>query len=36
MPWSAADYAMLGAFIAVLVVIVWFVLSAVSFDYRRA
>jgi len=31
MPWSAADYAMLGALIAVLVVIVWFVLSGRKF-----
>jgi hypothetical protein len=31
MLWSAADYAMLGAFIAVLVVIVWFVLSGRKF-----
>ena len=31
MPWSAADYVMLGALIAVLVVIVWFVLSGRKF-----
>ncbi len=31
MQWSAADYAMLGVLIAVLVVIVWFVLSGRKF-----
>ncbi len=31
MPWSAVDYAMLGALIAVLVVIVWFAISGREF-----
>jgi len=31
MPWFAAYYAMLGALMAVLVVIVWFVLSGRKF-----